>query len=239
MQKVNLDLGWLNRMLRMKFTITLKTSADKDAITKFAINGDQYLRVSPYPNFVLEIKEPIERQQIWTSNKSVSFDKFSAYRFVKYGKHLVETIKKTEDLYYFDESGVLTLNKQLAEKIRDPIRLTYKTLLLVPSIVEDDGDHRLYEGVCMMINDPSNYAMLTIDEFEFLLDYMEKFNFDMVAVQLINTYLLTKDMDVSELKDQAPQVTKPSAIFGPTVEEPKTTSTKWRIAPESKTIPDL
>lgn len=239
MRRVNLDLGWLNRTLRMKFTITLKTNTDKDAITRFEINGDKYLRVAPYPNFVLEIREPIERQQIWTSNKSVSFDKFSAYRFVNYGKNLVERIKKTEDLYFFDESGVLTLNKQLAEKIRDPIRLTYKTLLLVPSIVEDEGDHRLYEGVCMMINDPSNYAMLTIDEFEFLLDYMEKFNFDLMGVQLINTYLLTKDMDESELKDTSSDIVKKSAIFGPTVEEPKTTSTKWRIAPESNTIPDL
>ena len=89
-----------------------------------------------------------------------------------------------------------------------------------------------------MINDPSNYAMMTIDEFEFLLDYMEKFNFDLTAIQLINTYLLTKDMDASELKDQMKD-TKAPAIHGPVVEEPKATSTKWRIAPESNTIPDL
>ena len=69
MRRVILDLGWLNRMIHMKFTITVKTNTEKVAIRKFDLNGDQYLRVAPYPNFVLEIKEPIEKQQIWTSNK--------------------------------------------------------------------------------------------------------------------------------------------------------------------------
>ena len=240
MRRVILDLGWLNRMIHMKFTITMRTSTEKSAVRKFELNGDQYLRVAPYPNFVIEIKEPIEKQQIWTSNRSVSFDKFSIYRFVKYGKYLVNQIKQTADLYYFDESGILRLNKQLAEKIRNPIRLTFKTLLLVPSIVEDEGDHRLFEGVCMMINDPSNYAMMTIDEFEFLLDYMDKLNLDLTGLQLVNTYLLTRDMDLEEEKEetQAPLLKK-AIVPGPGVEEQKPVPTKWRIAPESNTIPDL
>ena len=63
MYKASLELGKINKYLKMKFSIVIKSENFMPLINKFNIAGNDYLKVSPIPIVTLEIKSNVDKHE--------------------------------------------------------------------------------------------------------------------------------------------------------------------------------
>ena len=66
------------------------------------------------------------------------------------------------------------------------VKVSQKTCLFMPAVIEDEETKEQFEGVVLMINSPDNYCYLTFEELEYLCDTLERLDFDTLTLQLIN-----------------------------------------------------
>lgn len=194
MQTIIYYLGKINRFVSMKFRVVTRNNRNMDSVQRKRYGGNDCIMVSgTYPSITIDIADEVKEQgNGWNLNKTVSMNKFSSYRFTTRGEELLSKMKKIEDLYVYD-NGKLTVNKEIAWKIRVTVQMDYgKVVMLLPVVIRDEEDGQLYEGISFMINEIGNYALITYEEFSYMVHYIKHFDFDILAMQLINTGLLIR-----------------------------------------------
>ena len=120
--------------------------------------------------------------------------------------------------------------------------------MLLPSVVEDPENHVQYEGITFMINELSNYAKITYQEFESMVEYIDRLDFDSLAIQLVNTALLMrsskpiaetslieKSEEVTELPEEIESQVSEKEMREEEVEE----TTHWRAVSNINQIPEI
>ena len=201
MYKVTYSIGKINRYMALKFSITLRNSKGVDSIKKENFNGNQYLFIRGlYPTLTIELADDVKDSgtHTWSTGRLVSFNRFQAISFIESGKLLLKKFYDLKDLFGYVD-GKLVVNKDLAWQNREVFQTEYgKAVMVMPAVVNESVDSNVqYEGVSFMINELSNYAMLTYDEFKALISYIEGLDFDSLGMQLLNSALLMRNIKSS------------------------------------------
>ena len=204
----------------MRFRVVRKSSKNINTIQRKAYGGNEHIMISgTYPSLIIDIIDEVkEGGNRWSPNKTVSLSHYSAYRLVTYGERLLEKMKEIQELYVY-ENGKLIIDRDLAWSIRVPISVDYgKTILLLPVVVRDENEGKSYEGISFVINEISSYALLTYDEFAYMLYFIKHLNFDTLAMQLINLSVLVqmgKNINRGEFIQELPSVNNVQMVERP------------------------
>ena len=251
MYKVTYSLGRINRYVNLKFSITLRNTKGIDSVKRSNMNGNQYLFITGlYPSLTIELSDELkdESTRIWNTNRLVSLSKFNTITFVKSARILLSKFKSLKNLFGYQD-GELLANKDLAWENREIIQGDYgKVIMLLPSVVEDPDNHVQYEGITFMINELSNYAKITYQEFESMVEYIDRLDFDSLAIQLVNTALLMrsskpiaetslieKSEEVTELPEEIESQVSEKEMREEEIEE----TTHWRAVSNINQIPEI
>lgn len=221
-----------------------------DSVKRNNINGNQYLLINGlYPTLTIELSDELkdDSTRIWSTSRLVGLSKLNAILFVKTGKTLLEKFKTLKDLFGYQD-GVLLVNKDLAWENREILQADYgKVIMLLPSVVDDPDNHIKYEGISFMINELSNYAKITYEEFESMVGYIEKLDFDSLAIQLVNMALLMRsNQPVAQPTtiQQTKEITEVPVEADANIDDAKISSTEnsdtttWRSIPSDNNIPE-
>lgn len=197
MYKVTYFIGKINRYMALKFSITLRNSKGVDSVKKEYFNGNQYLFIRGlYPTLTIELTDDVKDigTHTWSTGRLVSFNKFQSIAFIESSKVLLKKFYDLKDLFGYVD-GKLVVNKDLAWQNKSIFQTEYgKAVMVMPAVVNETVDSNVqYEGVSFMINELSNYVMLTYDEFKALISYIEKLDFDSLGMQLLNSALLMRN----------------------------------------------
>ena len=186
MYKVNLELGKINKYMKLKFGIVINSEqSNLQLLSKFSMNGNTYFRINPYPMVTIEISSNTDRGEGWNSNRSVTLNKMTRFQFVNRLRTIIKSFKEIKSLFYY-QNDKLCIDKDIANSIRDMVKVSQKTCLFMPSVIEDEETKEQFEGVVFMINSPDNYCYLTFEELEYLCDTLNRIDFDAITLQLIN-----------------------------------------------------
>lgn len=201
MYKVSMDLGRVTKYLKLKFSIAIESNQFMPLISKFNIDGNDYLKISPIPMVSLEIKSNVDRNEKWNPNRTITLTKMSKFIFCKRLDEIIEAFRKEKNLFYYQENE-LKLNKELSKKVREYVRIGTKVCGFQPVVVPDEETQDLFEGAVLMINSPDNYCFLTFEELEYLSNYLSNLDMDSLSLQLINTSFYCKDMESKKLQKE-------------------------------------
>lgn len=195
MYKLSYELGYIGKYLRVRCAVIYRDNLEKEKVSKFTFNGNEFMRISIHPYIQLDIQQPYEKN----AKASVSIDRFSLFRFIQRSKDLLEGFKR-RDLYTYNEENKLFINKAIANEISMTIPLSFnKTIWLAPTIVRDTDTQVESEGVALCINVTANYVLLTYEEFFYLISYLEHLDIEGIALQLIGFAELTHDKTFTDI----------------------------------------
>ena len=209
MYKAIYEYQKIAKSMRLKVSLTLKydktsnNSFNNKLVDKFKIEGNDYLKLTPYPLLIIDIVDK-RSDSDWSPNDSVSLNQYGIFIVKRALKKMLENMK-TEDLFvYMDES--LVLNKSIAEDAIEKFVVSNKHIMLSPVVVTDDNEE--YEGISFMINSYSNYALLTYEETEFLYDILCNTNLGVLAIELMNISMNLKTQHTREIKIEKKPITE-------------------------------
>ena len=203
MFKTTMDLGNVNKYLKLKFSLVIQSENFMPLLNKFNIGGNDYLKISPIPLITIEIKNNTERKEDWNPNRSICLSKVSKFIFCNRLKEIIEDFKKEKELFFY-EGDSLRVNKNLSMKLREKgmVRVGTKVCVFQPVVVEDEESKEQFEGVVFMINSAENYCFLTFEEMEYLASYLNRLDIDSLSLQCINTTMLCRKMDTKKIERQ-------------------------------------
>ena len=192
MYKGSIELGRINKDMKLKFVIYLKEDPQYSAvgnkqqnlIEKFSYGASDYLRVSPNSQLVIDIQK--SDNEMYDSNNNIALSKKPLFQLKLALKKFIKYFEE-DDLFYY-ENKKLTVNKELAEKYLTMVKTYSKSIALKHCVVtEHETD---YEGCLFMINSINNYASLTYEELLFLYDELDKVDLTKLSMDVINLNLL-------------------------------------------------
>lgn len=220
MKKISIELTKINSQMKLKFGM-IAVSDDEikypnnKLISRFSINGNEYLRINPRPFIVIDISDAMKKEG-WSTNYSITLNKYYLFRTLQALKSLLTNFKN-EGLFYYQD-GVLTVDNVMSEKISVTIHTTGKAMKFVPSVVPDEENPELfYEGCIFFINTMDNYCYLTYTELGYLYYELSKVDLTQLSLHATELMYACKNEQVQQIKrDPIPEVR---------VEELKTPST--------------
>ena len=68
---------------------------------------------------------------------------------------------------------------------------------MCPVVINDGQDQ--YEGLGLLINTTANFATMTLDEAEYLLDLLRSVDMHTLSMQVINSAMLLKDVETRKI----------------------------------------
>ena len=189
MKKVSMELTRINKHLKIKYGLVIQGDANSiPIISSFENNGNEYLTITPYPFITIDISNRKEKD--WNPNQSFNISGMTKFLFTKRLREISIEFRKEKNLF-FEQEGKLYVNRDLAIAHKKLVPVGKgKTCLFIPVVVDDEETHDQYEGISMMINTPDNYSNITFEEFEFLIDFIERTDLSVLTMQFMNTTLL-------------------------------------------------
>lgn len=125
----------------------------------------------------------------WKPEKSLAFSKFTSIPFVGKSNAFLRKFVEEKQLFKIVD-GKLMVDNGIAKNIAFHADAEFDTRVLVfPVVGKDQQTNLLYEGVAVCIRDLSNHVIFTYEEFVKFVKYLDKFDFDMMALTLLNTAL--------------------------------------------------
>lgn len=226
MYKGSIELGKINKYMKIKFNIIIKDDENKNSfnmkvIDTFTYGGSEYLRLSPKPYITIDISATADKTDSWNSNTQVNLNKMCLIDFIIKSKNMINKFRIPE--LYFIKNNRLQVNTDIANKSYEIIRTPNKTIKMIHCVVYDNDNSDIEnEGICFMINSIDNFCFLTYTELEYLYYMLSKINMDELAISLINTYLLIKDKESRKLEIQKTideiKINEPQTISLPKLE---------------------
>lgn len=199
MYKGSIDLGRINATLRLGLNVVLKRDdytlrpgggkVFKHVVDIFDFNGSRYLKVTPKAYITLDISKAQDKGDKWNSNLQANLTKPYLFEFISKCKIMIENFK-IKDLFYI-KNKKLQINVDVANSVSQVVRTPNKTIKMIHSVVYDAENKEIeYEGIVLMINSIDNFALLTYNELQYLCYTLMNTNIDILAMQLINSYLI-------------------------------------------------
>ena len=185
MYRISYELGRINDTLGLSVAVIYHDDSNKPKVTKNTWNGNTTMSVKIYPYFVLRFYSSDEREEKYNKNRTQNINRLDAFHLIIQGRELMSRFRKAGELFQYMD-GHLVVNKDLAKKISTIVNLKDgRKLLIQPIVVPDRETGSEFEGFVIFSNSYDVYALLTFDEFSFLLYTIEKTNIDSLSMQLI------------------------------------------------------
>ena len=192
MYKASIEIARINRSMKLKFGLMISSEEDikfpaNKLINKFTYYGNQYFRFNPKPFIILDISSAFTKTEGWSSNSSVSLNRYGLFRFIQGLRKFIQAFKDEKNLFYY-RGTTLYVNYDLIEKVSMRISMpSGKLILLKPCVVLDnEGNHDIfYEGCIFCINSMDNYCYLTFNEMEYLLYELSKVDMTVLSCQIV------------------------------------------------------
>jgi hypothetical protein len=140
--------------------------------------------------------DSVDPNILWEKRESIMITDYTIHKFIKALKKVKKWFKskKYDDLYYL-ESGVLTLNKEMAIDLQEIVAFEYdKMIKIVPVVINDRT--KLYEGVLIFVNNERNFFELSINEIKTLHYKLKKINLYEAGLSMLN--FLGKDNETTQ-----------------------------------------
>lgn len=188
MRRVSYSIGYITRYIRLSFSIQLRDKMNKSAVNQY---NETLVIGNLYPSLTLSIQDELrdDSYRQWSLDKMISFSRFTSQRFVNESEEFIRRYKE-EDLFRYRNQELL-INQQLADSMAFVEMGEWeKQIYVVPTKGKDAGTGAIFEGVKIMISNISNEATLSFFEFQGLIDYMKNFDFDGMALKLLNSALI-------------------------------------------------
>jgi hypothetical protein len=204
MYKANLELFTVKSNFNVKFCLILKgDDNEKDKfgklVNKFAIAGNEYLNIMPFPFILFDISSKKERNENgYSAYDSISLNKKNLFFVIKKIEKLLKDFT-TPDLFYYDEKGELKVNPELVEKFRVIHKTNSKTMVIQPAVVYDEKDDVSYEGCILAINSFDHSTEITYAELQFLHHELTKIDMTDLSMQILSLSSLIEKIKLSNI----------------------------------------
>lgn len=139
--------------------------------------------------------------------RQICLSRFTCARFIELGKGLLRSFHTEKNLFYYESNGSLAVNNEIAGKIAfEGIADFDRHYAARPILGKDQGTGASFEGIILFFGNISYNVILTYDEFVSLLKYLDKFDFDGMALKLLSVGLAASTGGTIK----APPVTEPT-----------------------------
>jgi hypothetical protein len=202
MYKASIEIGRVNKMMKIKFGLVIKSDEEtkfkaNKLVSKFSYSGNDYLRINPNPYVILDITSFMDKGEGWSSNRTVTLNRYYLFRFLQGLKRLINDFQNCKNLFYY-RSNELVVNNSVADSITISIPTAgSKTIMMKPCVVPDEESStgNVYEGCIFYINNMENFAYLTYTEMEYLFYELSKIDMNTLSLQLIT---IVKEFETQE-----------------------------------------
>ena len=206
MYKASIEIGRVNKMMKIKFGLVIKSDEEtkfkaNKLVSKFSYSGNDYLRINPNPYIILDITSFMDKGEGWSSNRTVTLNRYYLFRFLQGLKRLINDFHNCKNLFYY-RSDELVVNNSVADSITISIPTAgSKTILMKPCVVPDEESStgNVYEGCIFYINNMENFAYLTYTEMEYLFYELSKIDMNTLSLQLITIVNQLENQDSEKL----------------------------------------
>lgn len=213
LRKVYYTIGNIGRFLSLRFSITLKNNKG-DFCVASGFEGE-YLQIKNlYPTLTLTVMDEVKDydNRRWSPEKSVGFSRFTGVNFVTRSRKLIEDFVAYDNLFQYVQ-GRLTVDQNIAKSISFVTSAEFdRKLMVMPVVGKDPQYNELYEGVIIMIGNVSNNVTLTYDEFVSLVEYMDRLDYDGLAIKLLNTALSIDDVKAIQDGNSTQSTSSPEKV---------------------------
>lgn len=168
--------------LKVKFGVVLRQDVVspnvqiQPIISKFTIEGNDYLKIAPHPYVTLEICDDDR-----SYNSSITFNRYYLYLLIKTLKKCAIQFINNKDLFFYME------NKLIVSETSETFTASSasaKKIKIKPSVITDNTGKE-YEGVILYINSMSSYTYLTYTELEYLINELNKIDMTQLSFECI------------------------------------------------------
>ena len=189
-------------------------------------SGDIFDVRNLYPTLTLVTTDEVrDDKRRWKPERNISFSRFTSIQFVVKAKRFINRFTREQQLFRYID-GVLTVDNDLAKTIAFIGFAEFDTRVLVlPVVGKDQQTNQAYEGVAICVRDLSNHVVLTYDEFVSFIMYIDKFDFDRMALSLLNAAISSNGAT--------------NMANNSIVSQPSDTDTTGPIVVKKTTIPEL
>lgn len=168
--------------LKVKFGVVLRQDVVspnvqiQPIISKFTIEGNDYLKIAPHPYVTLEICDDDR-----SYNSSITFNRYYLYLLIKTLKKCAIQFINNKELFFYME------NKLIVSETSETFTASSasaKKIKIKPSVITDNTGKE-YEGVILYINSMSSYTYLTYTELEYLINELNKIDMTQLSFECI------------------------------------------------------
>ena len=117
MYKASIELGKINKGMKLKFGLIISSETDQKnpmmkLINRFTLAGNEYLKINPKPFISIDISGNNDKGDGWSLSQSVNLNKMALFQFMGKLSWFIKQYKEQRNLYYFEDK-VLTLNRDV------------------------------------------------------------------------------------------------------------------------------
>jgi hypothetical protein len=207
MYKASIDIGRINKMMKIKFELIIKSESEEKyphlkLISKFNYCGNDYFRINPNPFIVIDITSYMNKKDGYNTNNNVTLNRYYLFRFTQGLKKLIMDFKSNKDLFYYRDRELI-VNSYIAENLKIVIPVSgSKTIMIQPCVVPDEESTtgKVYEGCIFYINSMENFAYLTYTEMEYLLYELVNIDMNVLSMQLISIVKEYENQEVEKIE---------------------------------------
>lgn len=235
MQKATIELFKVHKSFKVNFSLITKDdnpNSFQKLINKFKYNGNEYVKITPHPFITIDITSRADKKEGWSTNQSFNMNRKELFSFIMKLKRLIRNFVSHKSLFYYDQNGILRVNQQEANQLKETLIAGNKRILMQPCVVDSEEDKQRYEGMFLSINSIDYFTYLTYFEMQFLTQELDNIDINSLTMQLINSVLLNENVESKELEIKRPLITERT--------EETIVDTKPRIKiEEPDTIPEI
>ena len=230
MLKASIELFKIHKSFKVKFGLILKedeyqNKTNLQLISKFTFNGNEYVRINPYPFITIDIMGRLEKNEEWNTNFSVTMNRKDLFLLILSLKKIHKKFSDDKDLFYYDDKNELVVDVKRANNAKEIVNVGSKTLWFQPCIVTNEENKSVYEGLFMVINSPDYFTYLTYFELGYLIHELTHLDMGSLSMSLITLCNGMNLLDKVENKEYnkliVEQIEEPGKENTPILTKPK------------------
>lgn len=209
MVKATIELFKVTKSFKVKFSLIVKNDETQQnqfqkLVNKFILDGNEYLKITPYPFLTVDITSKMDKNEEWSSNRMFNMNRKEVFMMCQRLRRLISRYTTVKNLFFYDNDGKLKVNPQEAEKIKEVLICGQKAVVLYPCVVENEEDHNLYEGCFLFINSVDYFTYMTYFEMQYFLFELERIDMSSLSIQIINAVNLLSEVEKQQIMKKKP-----------------------------------
>ena len=199
--------------LKLSVSISVRTDKNNATIMKSANDRGDYITIEPNPKLVIKL---YQKNIPWSLNQQISVTQRDMFELYYTLSTFYKKIQKGRN-YIYDQSGLL---KEVV-KDRSDISIFHcseQRLILEPALLEIRDKNRYggvatqcnLPGIQFTINTPENITIVSMNEFELILNMVKELNLPQMGLQLLQIYInMTRNTtSITSVKEEEPKQKK-------------------------------